>query len=384
MTERIHSIDALRGLCLINIFINHVTLGRLQELSPSKLAFFDSADVFVLLAGIATFLAYGPKSESFDLRSSGPRMWRRALTLYAANLAIIVASLAVFLIGGLGAQAGPHSNSPTALAQGHGALTYAWHVLTMQQSVGFSMVLRLYVVLLLVAPAYVWLASKRFWYPLVPAAGIWLVSGHFGIASRDSLTGELLSMTLLPWQLVYAAGITIGAAIARGIALPSNRSLAVAAAVVALTGTLVLLVGPYVSPAVHAWLEVRNDHFWTGISKSYQSPLRLLHLAAVAYVIAAFAGAPLIRLVHGARPASLLCRLGRNSLPIFAFGAVFALAVDQMLWRLAVGQYFALGSAGAIAVELAMAAVAIALMSRISDGRRSAALFLRRLGRAAA
>ncbi len=364
MTQRIHSIDALRGLCLLNIFASHVTLGKVQELSPSKLFLFDAADVFVLLAGVSTFIAYGRT----DLGNGRQRMYRRALTLYLANIAIVAASFAILAAGGLGLPG--TSSSPHALVAAHGPLRYAWHAMPLQQSVGYSMVLRLYVVLMLVAPAYVWLARRRFWYPLLPAGLIWLASGHFGIASHDSLTGELLSMTLLPWQLVFAAGVSLGAAVVQQVPLPRSRAADTAALVLAVAGTALLLVGPYVSPAVHTWLEVRNDHFWTGISKSYQSPLRLLHLLALTYLFMAFVRAPVIRLVHQARKENLLCRLGRNSLPVFAFGAVFALGVDQLLWRSAAAQLFTLGSAGAGAAEVALALLGLALMNRIAGRKR--------------
>jgi hypothetical protein len=234
-------------------------------------------------------------------------------------------------------------------------------------------VLRLYVFLMVVAPAYVWLASKRYWYPLVPAAAVWLVSGHFGLASRDSLTGELLSMTVLPWQLVFAAGISLAAAIGQQAPLPRARGLVAGAAAIVAGGTLLLVLGPHASSAVQAWLDTRNEFFWTGISKSYQSPLRLLYLVALAYLFMAWRGAPLIRLFHNAAPDTLLCRLGRNSLQVFTFGAIFALAIDQLLWNLAAADVFALRSMGAVALEVILAGIGLALMSRIADRRRAAA-----------
>jgi hypothetical protein len=122
---------------------------------------------------------------------------------------------------------------------------------------------------------------------------------------------------------------------------------------------------------VFGWLELRNDHFWTGISKSYQSPLRLMHLVACGYLFIAFAHSPVVRLVHQAPQDGLLCRLGRNSLPVFALGAVFALAVDQLLWRSAAAQLFNLGSPAALVAEVMLAALGLALMSRVAARPRS-------------
>ena len=359
----------MRGLCLVNIFVNHVTLGVLLELSPSKIAFCDSADIFVLLAGISTFLAYGSGREGWAWDEGRRRMWRRALTLYLANLIVIAASFLILRIGEAGAAPPSPELMPGALIELAGAISYWWHALTMQQSVGYSMVLRLYVVLMLVAPCYVWLAAKRFWYPLVPAALLWLAGGHLLLAERDSLTGTLLSMTILPWQLVFAGGVALGAAIVERVELPRPRWLVFAAAAVVIGGTALLVIVPQVSPDARLWLEARNDSFWTGISKSYQSPLRLLYLAALTYSFMALRNAPFVRLLHRADPDGLLCRLGKSSLRVFALGAILALAIDHLLWNLIAAGLVAQGSGGAILVELGFAALAIFAMARIAAPR---------------
>lgn len=370
MNERINAIDAARGFCLINIFVNHVTLGVLLEASPSKIAFCDSADIFVLLAGMSAFLAYGPREgRAFDPAAASARMWRRALTLYLFNLAILAGSFLVFLVGGAGAPPPEPALAPPGVMAAAGAPAYLWHTLTMQQSVGYSMVLRLYIVLLIVGPFYLWLAARRYWYPLLPAAAIWLASGHFALVVDDSLTGERLSMTLLPWQLIFAAGISLGAAIVQRVKLPRSPMLIMTAALIVFGGTWLLVVGERLWPEVHAWLETRNDHFWTGISKTFQSPLRLLYMGALAYLVMACPKAPLIRLLHEAKTTSILCRLGRRSLEVFAFSAVFALAIDQLLWNLMSAGLVARHSPGAILMEIMSVAAGLWLMLRIADRR---------------
>ena len=379
MSERVNAIDAARGLCLVNIFVNHVSLGVLSQASPSKIAFCDSADIFVLLAGISAFLAYGPRAGAgFDVRAAQARTWRRALTLYFANVAIMAASAVIILLGATGAGSPTPGIAPAAMFAEPGGIRFLWDAVSMQQSVGYSMVLRLYVYLMLAAPLYLWLASRRFWYPLVPAAALWLVGGHFGLVARNSLTGELFSMTILPWQLVFAGGISLGAAISQGVRPPRAPALVWASAAIVACGTLLLAVGDRVSPDVHGWLATRNEHFWTGISKTYQSPLRLLYLAALVHLVVALPRAPLIRLLHSASPTGLLCRLGRRSLHVFAFGAVIALALDQLLWNLIVAGIAAQGSPLAILVELALAVAGLWLMVRIADRRTIAGKASRR------
>ena len=136
MSERVNAIDAARGLCLVNIFVNHVSLGVLSQASPSKIAFCDSADIFVLLAGVSAFLAYGPRSGAgFDVRAAQARTWRRALTLYLANLAIMAASAAIILLGAAGAGSPTPGIAPAALFAEPGM--HLWDAVSMQQSVGY-------------------------------------------------------------------------------------------------------------------------------------------------------------------------------------------------------------------------------------------------------
>ena len=367
--RRIHAIDAVRGLCLLNIFVNHLTLGVLHELSPSKLGFCDSADIFVFLAGISSFLAYGGGSKPFELADAQRRMWRRAVQLYAFNVGILAASFVILAASALIAPTPRPEFAPQAVMSSAGWLTYLWHVLTFQQSVGFSMVLRLYVFLLFVGPIYVWLAARRYWYPLVPAAVIWLVAGHFELADSDSLTGEPLSMTLLPWNLVFAFGIGLGAAIRQRVRLPSSTALRGAALLFVIGGSILITLGGYASPDLFAWLETRNDRFWTGISKSLQSPLRLIYLAALTYLFMAHAKAPLVRLFHEAGADSILCRLGRRSLEVFTVGAIFALAADNLLWILNQTAGLPLRSPAAIIIELLLAGAGLAAMLWIAGGR---------------
>ena len=52
-SPRDHRIDWLRGLALATIFINHMPGNRFEFWTPRNFGFSDSAEVFVLLAGVA-------------------------------------------------------------------------------------------------------------------------------------------------------------------------------------------------------------------------------------------------------------------------------------------------------------------------------------------
>lgn len=365
--DRLHAIDAIRGLCLLGIFINHITLGFLHRFSPINIMFSDAADVFIFLAGISSFLAYGGKPGEHYANSNTVKIWRRARLLFLVNSLIAVASIAILFAGDAVAPAAVPTSMPGHLIETHGAVTYLWHVLTMQQTVGYSVVLRLYVVLMLLAPVYIWLASKRFWYPLVPAGVIWLLAGHFGWVESNSLSGTPLALTILPWNLIFAMGISFGAARAQGVTFHKSNLLTIVATALLVAGPVCAIILTRVSPDVVAWVDTRNDFFWTGASKTFQSPLRISFMLALAYLFVNFRSAPLIRLFHQATADSVLSRLGRKSLEVFSAGAIMALAADHFLWFLFSSEIVRPNSVPAILIELGITTAAIFAMVRIAD-----------------
>jgi len=330
MPSRRTTIDTIRGLCLVNIFVGHLQLGELHAASPSRLGFSDSADIFVLLSGISTALAFGR-------RASGPfpklllSLWRRAARIFAFNIGIVVATLLIFItvIALRGSEQGYADH--LRLLREPGLETLLWHAVTLRQSVGHSTILRLYVALMLMAPVWLRLAVWRWWAPLAGAGLLWIAGGHFHLVILNSLTGEPFLLGIVPWTLLFCIGITIGMAMQRGVQVPVTPLLVIPAVAV-LLGYLVLVVVVAPSwPPAQAWIASRNEHFWIGASKIYQSPLRLLHMLSLTYLVMALPKAPLIRLLHAARADQFLPRLGRSSLPVFTVGAVGAVLADEVL-----------------------------------------------------
>lgn len=364
VSQRIAAIDMIRGYCLANIYINHIMVGVLHRFSPSNFGLSDSADLFVFLAGVSAYLAFG----KLDFRDSARTLWARATKLYGYNLLLIVCTLAVLAL--LAELMDPNRllSSPELRAlAGKPWPVVAWHVLTLQQSIGFSMVLRLYVGLMAMAPLFLWLASRRWWWALPPAALIWIVSGHWRLVDHDSLTGLPLMLNPLPWTLTFVGGITMAAEKAQSISLPRSRVLT-AASLTLMVGYLALLYAQPYWPEAKTWVAAREGDFWQGGSKSLVSPLRMLHLLALVYLFTAFADAPVIRLVHQAGPRSFLAVLGRRSLPVFVTGAVLAVAANEVLnlANLRWGQ----GSLSAVLLEALLVACGIAAFWVVAEWQR--------------
>src|SRR3954465_855279 len=66
-------IDFLRGMALITIFVDHVPANPLNLLTMRNFGFADAAELFVILAGISSMMAYG---KSFEREGPQPGLWR--------------------------------------------------------------------------------------------------------------------------------------------------------------------------------------------------------------------------------------------------------------------------------------------------------------------
>ncbi|MDG2531700.1 OpgC domain-containing protein [Caulobacter endophyticus] len=374
MSGRIHLIDAVRGYCLVNIFVNHIGAGVLNHLSPSNVGFSDSAELFVFLAGMSAYLSSSDLSPAQRLG----KFWRRAGGLYLCNLALIALSLCGLLMLGRFVDPALMRAWPVldALASNSVAVDVA-HLAGLRQSVGFSMVLRLYVALMLVAPLLVWAASRRWWWAVALALPVWALAGHFKLVLHESLTGAPLALTILPWTLIFACGVATAAALKQGVRLPRSSWLVAAALAVVLSYGVLILAAPQ-APAVVAWAAGRNEHFWLGASKTFQSPLRVLHALSLVYLAIALARAPVLRLLHAVGADNVLTRLGRRSLPVFVASSVYATLANELVNL--VNLRWGIASPVALATEAALVGAGLAGMAWIAGegparlGRALAAL----------
>ena len=377
---RLHVIDTIRGLCLVNIFVGHIGLGVFHLMSPSGILLVDCSDIFVFNAGVCTSLSYFGR-HGVSLRQMLSSASARAASLYCANLVVIALSAVILAVSAEIAPPDMLADWPQAIAQASGVPRYLWHLVSLQQSIGFSMVLRLYVFLSVVAPLLLWCSLRRWWLPLLPAALVWAVAGHFALVLPNSLSGEPLSMTMLPWTFVFAAGTALGAAIVGKVPMPRLPLVDGLALALLVGSVLSIAVVAHVLPDLQDWYRTRNDVFWTGGSKTLQSPLRVLSLFALVWVFLRFPQAPVLRLLHEAGPNALLSRLGRRPLPVFCCGAVGSLLIDQALRLLIATGRITQHSPSSVLVEAIGIAAGFAVMRwialrpavRVGTGTASAA-----------
>ncbi len=89
-TERDFRLDFCRGLALIIIFIDHVPGNPVANWTLRNFGFCDAAEVFVLISGISTYLAFGSKLDRLGFSACAKAVARRWSTIYLAHLLLLM------------------------------------------------------------------------------------------------------------------------------------------------------------------------------------------------------------------------------------------------------------------------------------------------------
>jgi hypothetical protein len=97
-SERDLRLDFWRGVALLIIFIDHVPDNPLARWTLKNYAFCDAAEIFVLISGISTYLAYASQLERGGMRALYGVVGRRMLKIYTAHIAMLLAVAALLLV----------------------------------------------------------------------------------------------------------------------------------------------------------------------------------------------------------------------------------------------------------------------------------------------
>ena len=331
-TSRDLRIDFFRGLALVMIFVNHLPYSPLSLFTLRNWGLSDSAEVFVLLAGMAAALAYGRVFEREDFLSGTRAVFGRIRTLYLTHLVLFL------IVGGLCLLGATMLGDRTYLELlGYGTLMsdplrYVGDSLALMFQPGYLDILPLYVALLALVPLLILLARVHRFAPLVASLALYAAMQvsplHLPNNVRD---GGVWFFNPFAWQVLFVIGFTIGQAIrapvpARRLS-PRWRHLLTALA--AFYCALGVLVGPWreVPGWENAWLV--DPNLLATASKSLLHPLRLFDTLAKFWLVLVLLPAS-ARWLHS-RLARPVVAMGRHSLPVFALSTVFAVAGGMVI-----------------------------------------------------
>lgn len=311
-------VDVLRGAALLMIFVDHLPGNPPALLTLHNFGFCDAAKVFVLLAGVSTMMAYGKLFARDGARVALRRIAARCLRIYLYQAALLLTTVIVVL-----SWTRQFNLKPTLIAPILDAgLVGLAHGLLLHALPGYLDILPLYIVLLAIFPLLYYAMRWRVWLGVAGSALVW---GAANLDHRLTLPNWLDAkgwyFNPFTWQMLFALGAAIAIAMARtGGALPVRRWLV---AVCALYLAFALLqTAPWTEWGFQAGTQPWRLITMDPPDKSHLSPLRLLDILALFYLLFSLPG---FRRVADHAGARALAACGRHSLEIFAFGCLLAL-----------------------------------------------------------
>ncbi|GBQ95389.1 hypothetical protein AA23498_2307 [Acetobacter nitrogenifigens DSM 23921 = NBRC 105050] len=313
-SSRDHRIDAMRGAALLMMFVDHIPQNLLNRLTMRNVGFADAAEIFVLLAGYASWLAYGRGFARNGARDTVIRIARRCGKLYVAQTLMLLVS--VFTIR----EWRRFSPVPVDFLEpelAHG-VSDLWRVLLLDALPANLNILPLYMVLLGAFPLiYLLIRVSRF-LALGLSAGLWLlINVDPTVNFPNWLDPDGWYFDPLAWQFLFVLGASAAIEAGRhGGDLPSYRWLKIAAALY-LTFSLVEAF-----PWAQWGLPELRPFALPSPDKSTLAPLRLLDVMAIFYLVQSSSVA---RTLSHSRLGQALALAGRHSLEIFTAGTVLDL-----------------------------------------------------------
>jgi hypothetical protein len=313
-------IDFFRGLALIMIFINHMPAQPWHGLTLRSWGFSDSAEVFVLLAGIASAIAYGRwfvRGEyALGAMAVGSRVW----TLYLTHLMLFL------MLGAIAIYAAERFNETSYLeALGFDVFlqspaSFLGHVLTLTFLPGYLDILPLYVLLLTGLPAMFWLAGRHWLAPLAVSLVLYVAAQFLPLNMPNTRTAREWFFNPAAWQLLFVIGFTIGMRMRQGAGLGVlakpllSHSLTIIAVLYALAA--LAIAAPWREFPGYENVVLINPASMGTISKTDLHPLRLVDTLLKLWLVIVLVRPGALWLSWA--PARGVQLLGKHSLEVFA------------------------------------------------------------------
>jgi hypothetical protein len=328
-------IDFVRGLALWFIFIDHAGNNPLERVTLGRFALCDAAEVFVLLSGMSTGLAYGGAFDHYGWRQAARSALRRAGVIYAAYLGLFAAFAA--LVWALDAASGSvgaliHSVQLDSLAV-H-PVTGPLEIASMRFTPYTMDVLPLYVALLSLLAGVLPLLRKPVLL-LAMSAGLY-VAGRVFALNLPTWDGNGWGFDPFEWQALFIVGAVVGYASLpvrrRAVATP-GWLLALCVGFLVLTrGAQLLQTKPDLAaymPSLAAVAHALQPYFPVLDEKAWLHPLRFGAILALAVLFRA-AVPQKARWLAGAA-ATPFVLMGQNSLAVFCAGVPLSLLTMVVL-----------------------------------------------------
>ncbi len=311
-------LDFIRGLALLVIFVNHMPDNEGQFFTLSRYGWSDAAEVFVFCSGFVSALVFGRALAHSGLWPGTVRVLQRCVQIYAVHLGLFGALALLCLLGN--ALFAPHDyiqqlNIRFFFDQTHEALPA---LVTLRYLPNGIDILPMYLVLLLWTPVFWSLSGLNRALAAACSVALYVATYVFDLdLSAEPATDRAWFFNPFAWQLIFFGGYALGAGWVR-IRL-GQRGLMWASL------AIVLLAAPFAHEALLRplpWMTSLHAILEPWYEKTLVGPLRVLHFAALGYLVASLMRRNPAWLE---RPLALKVRqMGQQSLAIFALSLLLS------------------------------------------------------------
>jgi hypothetical protein len=340
-------LDLYRGFALWLIFLAHVPGTIFNKITPWNYGFSDPAEVFIFVSGYANAYVYGRVMEQRGFMVGGAQILRHALEAYLAQIVLFV-----ILIGEV-----------FWLSQGSPALVDVANIRLVQERPEESIlaliqlrfmpvnmnVLPLFIVVLAISPAVVWLLRKAPALALALAAAVYAAANWYGFNFRSFPDGYWY-FNPLAWQFLFVLGAWCGLGASDWVwRLARSRLVLILAGVYAISVFVVFL--PWNGLKLDAIVPDWGLH---AFGKTNLGVLRLVHFLALAIVADWLVPRDWPPLNWPIMRPLIVC--GQHSLEVFCLGVILAVT----------GQLAAIEAPGNFIIRFLVAVAGIAVMVAVS------------------
>jgi len=340
-------LDLYRGFALWLIFLAHVPGTIFNRITPWNYGFSDPAEVFIFVSGYANAYVYGRVMEQRGFVVGGAQIVRRAFEAYVAQIFLFVILIGEIFWLSHGSHAFDDATNIRILHERPDESILA--VMQLKFMPVNMNVLPLYVVVLAVSPAVLWLLRKMPALALALAATAYAAANLFGL-NFPSFPHGYWYFNPLAWQFLFVLGAWCGLGAADWVwSLVRTRLVLILAAIYAVSVFVVFL----------AWNSLNLGALvpeWGlyAFGKTNLGVLRLLHFLALAIVADWLIPRDWPPLTWRVLRPLILC--GQHSLEVFCLGVTLAFA----------GQVAAVEAPGSAIIRVVVAVAGIAVMVGVS------------------
>ena len=319
--QRDYRLDFCRGLALILIFIDHVPGNPLSHWTLRKWAFCDAAEVFVLISGISSYLAYGSKLDRFGFRACCSAVGRRLSRIYGAHLLLLFSAAIFVRIASVYFARVDYVDFLQVKPLFADPRHYIPAVLMLTYLPKYLDILPLYLLLLAAAPVIIYVAKRDPWLALIASGLIYAIVHMTGFNLSAGHDGLGWNFNPFAWQFLYTIGVVAGHFSKEGFGVGNEARrfqwvwLGLAA------GFALIAAAPWSGSEESRALF--NLYLWPA-EKTFLSPLRVANVVSLLYLFAY--SVPKQAAFFSTRVASLFLACGRNSLPVYGVGVVLSCA----------------------------------------------------------